>query len=110
MSFFIVMLWIFGLAYAVGHARITRAPREWFANRNVVTKAVVEWAECPACSSTWYGAAFGAAFPLTVAEWMPDGLVTEVATSPVLAAAVCGLLACASSFLLGRATGLIAKE
>lgn len=49
----------FGLAWVVGHAKVSLRPREWLAERGRVGVFVVELLECPGCFSVWSGGLAG---------------------------------------------------
>lgn len=85
----------FGLAYIVGHSRISRPVRlalhdtgGWW------TRTIVELVECPACFGFWTGLAVGSY--LALAHHAPFGVPFGVACYTT-----------GANFLLGRVTGLI---
>ncbi len=96
----------FGLAYILGHARISLAARSWLAADPLkVWTFFVELVECPACFGFWEGVAFGALAPQ---PWL-DSLVPFVMPRWGAALAL-GLFTCAVGFLLGRATGWLRED
>ena len=89
----------FGLSYIVGHSRISRGFRVWFAN--YISEWLVELVECPACFGFWLGLVLGSAM------LGRGGLLPEVASSlPWLVVAIAiGCYTSGAGYLLGRLTG-----
>ena len=83
----------FGLAYILGHSRITLYTRTRLAALGWFSRWMVELVECPACLGTWLGFAAGFFWPhLAPLGWAPLALA---------------LWTCGANYLLGRATGLL---
>lgn len=86
---------VFGLAYIVGHSRISRPVRlALYDTGGRWIRLLVELLECPACFGFWVGIVAGTY--LTIA-WHGPFLVPFG-----VAAYTCG-----ANFIIGRATGLI---
>lgn len=49
----------FGLAWVVGHAKVSLRPRAWLAERGRAGVFVVELLECPGCFAIWSGGLAG---------------------------------------------------
>lgn len=87
----------FGLAYILGHSLITRGAREWVYDFHFGDSGLypLRWlallVECPACSGWWIGLAAGYHF-----QGIPLAIFAALFTT-------------STNYLLGRATGLIAR-
>jgi hypothetical protein len=93
MTLLFYTLLIFGISYVLGHAKISLGPREWIARRQgKLWHWLLDLIECPACLSWWLGLAASFAWP-SLPPVQPACL-----TLPFFSAA--------TSFLLGRVTGL----
>lgn len=87
----------FGLAFIVGHSKISLVPRGWLATRGAVGHWLVLLAECPACCGWWTGIAAAAV------AWGHTGFSRyEVALLP--------FYTCGANYLLGRLSGLISGD
>lgn len=82
----------FGVAYVLGHARISLPIRSYLASKGRLAEWFVELIECPACISFWLGFPFGFFIVSEHNFWI--GLAWSFYTV-------------GSSFLLGHFTGLI---
>lgn len=91
----------FGLAYIVGHAQISRRPREFAARvvfgRAAVGEFFVDLLECPACFGFWTGLVAGA---LGVTPNAPTG---------VAGALLFGLFTSGSNLLLALSVGIVQR-
>lgn len=90
----IYLLSAFGLAYIVGHARISRGARERLFR---VLPFFVELLECPACFGTWEGIFAGLALDVPAQL----GFTKWYTAVPAFA-----LMTCATNLLLARAARL----
>lgn len=82
----------FGLAYIVGHARVSLPIREAVAQAGVFGRVFVELLECPACFGFWEGVA----------------LAFVLHRVPLLF--ILGCFTAATNLILGRYCGLIGDE
>jgi ribose/xylose/arabinose/galactoside ABC-type transport system permease subunit len=85
----------FGLAYIVGHSRISRPVRlALHDSGGPALRLLVEILECPACFGFWTGLIAGTVLTITRHE-------------PLIVSIGVGCYTTGSNFLIGRATGLI---
>lgn len=87
----------FGLAYIVGHAKISLGARTAVAKRGALGLWLVQLLECPACFGFWTGVVAGAVL------WRAGLLAAGEAS--LLPPAIT-----ATNFMLGTLTGLIDKD
>ena len=92
----VFQLTVFGLAWIVGHSKLTQAPRETIASwgrmgmRAGFAGFFLNLIECPACLSFWLGLITAGAYAFSF--W---------------ASLAVGIFAAGCSFILARITGLI---
>lgn len=100
-ALFIYSVAAFGVAYAIGHSKLTLSLRNQLARETNDGSTVAYYAltlmECPACLGFWVGLGAGTSSLLFGLPWDCLFLVLPVA----------GFYTCGINFILGRATRLI---
>ena len=89
---------LFGLAWVVGHAKVSLPLRLWLADRGKFAVILVELIECPGCFGFWAGGIAGTLLAPHIGHpgWQGRLLVSVVASfytagANVLLAKICGL-------------------
>lgn len=91
----------FGLAYIVGHSKISYPFRNWLGKRGALGAWLALLLECVACFGWWTGFVIGFTGNSPVREWWPF-----MPGSPWVHAIVLGLFTSGVNFLLGQRSGL----
>lgn len=103
----------FGLAYIIGHSKISLPFRMLVDPGNKITKPTEAfWSffliliECPACLGFWIGSIIAAIFIYGPDPMISREIVNSAYAKPLFIVSN-GLFVCGVNFVLGRATGLI---
>ena len=91
----------FGLAYVVGHSRISLPIRTFIAK---ISLPIVELLECPACFGVHLGFWVGFCWPI-----IPEAL-TQVHFDRLFGGTALGAYTCGAHYLLGLATGWLKEK
>ena len=103
LALFFYTIAVFGLAYIMGHAKVSLGIRTQIFNMGGVAAWLVELVECPACLGTHLGFWFAVFAPWV---WL-NSIIPLPTTTWFSAGVLLGLYTCGTGFVLGRATGWI---